>query len=263
METSASSVTCTPCSTGPPKQDTTQESTASQKVPVSVGTYKLDLTLEEQEKVVAQQLRDSDTIPEEVPVRKAIGKMGLMFPRREALAHPAAPLLLSYANEGCPVDCGDDWTTEHIELLLERGPHISAKDPDAIAQLIAETEMKIKQGYARVVTWGNIKKNRPRRLKISPVAMIPHKSKAFRCILDLSFFLRHKGKTYASVNDATNKKAKAEAMVQLGQSLRRIIHWMVLGRLKDSALIYYLAKLDIKDGFWRMKVSDEHVASHL
>ena len=45
---------------------------------------------------------------------------------------------------------------------------------------------------ARIVAWDNIKDNPPRELEISPIAAIPHKSKAFCSILDLSFWLKLK-----------------------------------------------------------------------
>ena len=172
--------------------------------------------------------------------------------------HPAIPLLQAYADEGCPVDCGPDWSVEQVKLLLQRGPHQSAKGKAAIKQLRDETMDKIKHGYARVVTWKEIKENMPSKLKISPVSMIPHKSKAFRCILDLSFNLHQRGKVYHSVNSATNKFSKAESMVQLGYSLQRLIaniaeDW----KQSHGQNKWKFAKLDIKDGFWRMAVHDD------
>jgi len=47
----------------------------------------------------------------------------------------AYPLLFEYAMEGCPVDCGVPWTWEHLEAAIARGPHISAKEPEAAAAL--------------------------------------------------------------------------------------------------------------------------------
>ena len=41
-----------------------------------------------------------------------------------------------------------------IELLLKRGPHRSGLVKKATIQLCAETQEKIKHGYARVVRWG-------------------------------------------------------------------------------------------------------------
>jgi hypothetical protein len=49
-----------------------------------------------------------------------------------------------------------------------------------------------KSGQAKLVAWDSIKDNPPVELKISPIAAIPHKSKQFRSILDLSFNLRLK-----------------------------------------------------------------------
>ena len=96
-----------------------------------------------------------------------------------AVDHDAIPLLQGYANDGCPVDCGKDWTAEHIELMLKRGPHLSATREKSVRNLRQETEDKIKHNYARVVKWGDIKSDLPAKLKMSPVAMIPHKLKPF------------------------------------------------------------------------------------
>ena len=204
---------------------------------------------------VNTELEKSTVFPDELPVKEEIGKLALMNPRTYARSHPATPLLDKYAATGCPVDCGPDWPREHIEALLRSGPHPSAKAKAAIQQLRTETKDKVHHGYARVVRWKDIKDSIPKRLKISPVAMIPHKSKAYRCILDLTFRLRYKGILLASVNHNTNKLAKAQAMTQLGQSLRRIVtiiadHWS-----EDKPFLF--AKLDIKDGFWRMAVNDD------
>ena len=80
-----------------------------------------------------------------------------------------------YAAHGCPVDCGEDWTKEHIELMLRRGPHTSARSKNAISALQEESYEKVRNGYAKIVRYGGIKHHRPTTLKISPVAMIPHK----------------------------------------------------------------------------------------
>ena len=151
------------------------------RVPVT-PTPKLAMSPEEYDSYLATTLENSESIPTEIPVKETIGKshFGLMCPQLPyAVDHDAIPLLQGYANDGCPVDCGADWTAEHIELMLERGPHRSATGKAAVRQLRKETEDKIKHNYARVVKWGDIKKNPPKKLKFSPVAMIPHKSKPF------------------------------------------------------------------------------------
>jgi hypothetical protein len=100
------------------------------------------------------------------------------------------------------------------------------------------------------VLWDSIKDNPPKKLKISPIAAIPHKSKDYLSILDLSFRLRLKnGGVQASVNNTTKKTAPAGAIDQISECLLRIIHAFV--EADDDAKIF-MAKWDIKDGFWQM-----------
>ena len=140
--------------------------------------------------------------------------------------------------------------------MLKHGPHRSATGGESVRQLRQETEDKVTHNYARVVKWGDIKNNIPAKLEISPVAMIPHKSKTFRCILGLSFTLFHKGIKYSSVNERTRKTARPEAMVQLGKVVCRIIH--LIAEHRHHGHPFKFAKLDVKDGFWRMEVSDDN-----
>ena len=175
---------------------------------------------------------------------------GQMCPRNRALLHPAAHLLLEYARTGCPVDCGRPWTTEEIQHQISKGAHPSAKTPEAAKALRAETLDKIQQGFARLVDWDKIKHNHPEQLKVSPVAAIPHKSRLYRMILDLSHALRLM-KT-PSVNDSTVPLAPPEAMAQLGHTLPRIIHRLATAHPSQPV---NFVKFDIKDGFWRMVVA--------
>jgi hypothetical protein len=170
-----------------------------------------------------------------------------------ALTHDAAKLLSQYSTDGCPTDCGPNWTHHHIITAIKRGPHISAKIPEASKCLVKETENKINGGYAKVVTWKDIKDNIPPNLKISPIAMIPHKSRKFRAILDLSFQMRIKGKKMPSVNSATNIKAPQKSMAELGNVLKRIVNTMALNYDINQPFVF--SKCDIKDGFWRMVVN--------
>ena len=117
---------------------------------------------------------------------------GQMCPQGLALHHPAAETLLEYATGGCPANTGRPWTYEEMEEAVQRGPHRSALEPDAIAQLREELKEKVAAGQAEVVEWDDIKHDPPEQLKISPLAMIPHKSRKYRAILDLSFKLRLK-----------------------------------------------------------------------
>jgi len=174
---------------------------------------------------------------------------GQMCPSGLALQHPAAELLKSYATEGCPTNTGRDWSPAEMQSAIDRGPHRSALAPDAIVQHTLELQEKIEKGQARVVSWDDIKDNPPAKLKISPLAMIPHKSRKYRALLDLSFPVKLETYTLDSVNDCTVKTAPPEALDQLGHSLQRII--AALAATKDEDAVY-LAKFDIKDGFWRL-----------
>jgi hypothetical protein len=98
--------------------------------------------------------------------------------------------------------------------------------------------------------YGTPSRTIPQKLKISPIAAIPHKSKDFRSILDLSFRLRLKnGGVQTSVNKSTKETAPAGAIDQIGECLSRIIH--AFAEADDDTKIF-MAKWDIKDGFWRM-----------
>jgi hypothetical protein len=178
-----------------------------------------------------------------------------MWPRGLALHHKAKNLLNFYSDKGCPADCGPHWSLNHIIHALKRGPHISALSKEAKECLNIETQDKIKGGYAKIIKWKDIKEKMPPNLKISPIAMIPHKSRKFRAILDLSFQMRIKGKKMPSVNSATNIKAPQKSMAELGNVLLRIINAMA--KHHNPNFPFAFSKCDIKDGFWRMVVSHE------
>ena len=113
-----------------------------------------------------------------------------------------------------------------------------------------EVTDKVAQGQACVVLWDDIKDNHPCQLKVSPVAAIPHKSRAYRSILDLSFALRlEDGGVVKSVNDTTEKLAPRGAIDQLGHSLKRIIQAFAEA---DKDAVILMAKWDIQDGFWQL-----------
>jgi hypothetical protein len=179
---------------------------------------------------------------------------GGMCPSGLAMHHPAAEILSEWATYGCPTRTGKRWTKEEMTEAVVRGPHCSALSEEAIAHFKAEVEEKVKVGQAKLVAWDSIKDEPPAELKISPIAAIPHKSKQFRSILDLSFPLRLKrGGVLPSVNTATIKTAPKGAIDQLGHSLARIIH--AFAETEDDARIF-MAKWDIKDGFWRLDVEE-------
>ncbi len=173
-----------------------------------------------------------------------------MYPRGRAVHHPAAALLTEWATYGCPTSTGTRWTLEQMEAAIARGPHKSALVPAALAHFREEVEEKVRLGQARVVEWEEIRGNPPPQLKISPVAAIPHNSKPYRSILDLSFRLRlEEGGVIPAVNDTTSKTAPQGACDQIGHALKRLIH--AFAEAGDDEKVF-MAKWDIKDGFWRL-----------
>ncbi len=159
-------------------------------------------------------------------------------------------MLKDWATFGCPMKTGQPWSKSKIWEAVAWGPHRSALSLKAIAHFAAKAAKKVQTKQARLVQWDNIKDNPPKELKISPIAAIPHKSKDFCSILDLSFRLRlANGGVLTSVNDTTKKTAPAGAINQIGKCLSRIIHAFI--EAEDGAKIL-MAKWDVKDGFWRM-----------
>jgi hypothetical protein len=121
--------------------------------------------------------------------------------------------------------------------------------PKALAHFAKESVEKVQAGQAKLVLWDNIKDNPLTQLKILPIVAIPHESKAFCSILDLTFRLRLKhGGFLDLVNDSMAKLAPQGALDQLGQAISRIIH--ACAKNDDNAKIF-MAKWDIKDGFWQ------------
>ena len=213
-------------------------------------------TMKELIDINSTSIEIEECIPTELPIKENIGKKkGLMWPRTYAMNHQAKELLDTYSEIGCPVDCGKEWSIDHIKAALLHGPHKSAQSKDATKALHNETESKIQNGFAKIIKFGDIKNNIPTNLKISPVACIPHKSKKYRVILDLSFKLKINNIEFPSVNETTIKKAPQESMVQLGQCVKRIIATMAENY--DKKRPFKFCKLDIKDGFWRMIVNEK------
>ncbi len=181
---------------------------------------------------------------------------GRMRPHPSISHHPAYETLLEYATDGCPVDCGDSWTMAMLEAAIARGNHSSAQTPEAVCCLRDEALEKVQQGYARIVKWDDIRDKHHPNLKISPLAAVPHKSRTYRAILDLSFQLRVGNIKLPSVNSETKRRSNHTSMEQMGKVLPRLVYQVA--RADPSLGPLYFAKWDIKDGFWRLVVSQEN-----
>ena len=165
-------------------------------------------TIEQKEKI-----RELDWLANEDGIDERIGKSkSLMYPRQQAINHPLYDRLLKYTTVGCPANCGTDWTEEHIISAIRHGPHSSTMKIPTLKALHVEVQEKIKQGYARIVSFGELRKHVPKNLKIQRVAMIPYKSRDYRTILDLFFKLRINRTIMPSVNQSTVQVAPQYSM---------------------------------------------------
>ncbi len=94
-----------------------------------------------------------------------------------------------------------------LEAAVQRGLHVSSLVLDVIKQIQVEAQETVAQGFAKIYWWDELKTwlHEHPQLKLSPLAMIPHKSRKYRAILDLSFQLWVNGYLLPSVNNATKK----------------------------------------------------------
>ena len=127
--------------------------------------------------------------------------------------------------------------------------------PAAMKQLDNEVKEKVKNGQAKLVRWDDIKHDPHKQLKVSPMAMVPHKSCPYRAILDLSFSVRlSPTDSIPSVNSTTIKTVARGAISQIRHVLNRIIH--AFAETNESDKIF-MAKWDTTDGFsWRLDCAE-------
>ena len=85
--------------------------------------------------------------------------------------------------------------------------------------------------------------------------MVLHNSQKYWTILDLSFsLLLQDGSQVSLVIENTTKSATARALDQIGHSLSWIIHAFASTVVDEKV---FMAKWDIKDGFWWLDCADE------
>ena len=154
---------------------------------------------------------------------------------------------------GCPVDCGDPWSVKRIQAAIDKAAHPSAQSKAAATACRNEALERVKDGCAKLIKWDDIKHNPPTNLKVSPLAAIPHKSREFCMILDLSYNIKINGIKLQSVNETSNKNlAPQHAMFELGNVILRIV-WALA--TADPNIPFLFTKVDLKDGYWRMCVN--------
>ena len=182
----------------------------------------------------------------------------LMQPQQLADVHPFAQTLKQWRH-GISVDCGRDWPWDVIEAAVERGPHPTACTSDAHTLFQEDIAYQVTAGFCKVMLWEDVKRMRPRNLKISPVALIPQVGRRGRIILDLSFPVYQDvhgviTATQESVNDTTSLTAPSTPVKEIGKVLPRLLQYM---RDTPRGVHILFTKLDISDGFWRLVIRGE------
>ena len=85
----------------------------STPAPPPTTPFKQAMGPAECKKHMEEQMRLAPDVPSEVPVKASTGELGLMWPQPPyGVGHDAIPLLNLHAKNGCPVDCGPDWSCE-------------------------------------------------------------------------------------------------------------------------------------------------------
>ena len=72
-----------------------------------------------------------------------------MQPQGLTKNHPAFQTLQQYATKGCPTKTGRHWTREEMQAAIDRGNHISARQPEAVAAYQAEIQEKISKSRGK------------------------------------------------------------------------------------------------------------------
>ena len=93
-----------------------------------------------------------------------------------------------------------------------------------------------------MLLWEDTKDNPPKGLNISQIAMIPHKTRRFRAIIDLSYTIKLMEHKIEAVNDTTTKTAPQGAMNQMGYVIN---HMMIMTMDIHQVKIKRLVVIDV------------------
>ena len=181
--------------------------------------------------------------------------------------HPFMKTLVEWAT-GVPVDCGEPWTWEAIQLAVTRGPHSSALTPEARALIADDIAYQVQAGFSEIMDWETVKQLAPKNLKVSPLAVIPQVNRRGRLLLDLSFPVHYYPPNrprkrirrtdghlvQTSVNSTTTPLSPVQPVKELGRVLLRLFDFLAAVPPHE---VVHLAKIDLSDAFWRMLVAED------
>ena len=165
--------------------------------------------------------------------------------------HPAASYLRRLQRHGAPaVLKTKPWSQSTLKSRIKRGSHQSCQDH---LQFLREELLDFMQkGFWLVLPWKTVralqKLGHLLGLRVSPMGVVPQRNRRPRLIVDLSFY---------DINADTVNLAPKEAM-QFGRTLERILYQIRHSNPRFGPV--YLSKVDLSDGFYRVKLNDSAIA---
>jgi hypothetical protein len=121
------------------------------------------------------------------PKTNAQGKRrSLVQPQPLTAGHPFFQMLHQWGSKGVPVNCGLDWKWDAVLAAVARGPHIKDMDPENIPLVHEDVQYQVDADFSNFL-WDDLKKQKPQKIKISPIPVVPQKDQRGRLILDFSF----------------------------------------------------------------------------
>ena len=179
------------------------------------------------------------------------GRGDLQVTQQTLQSHPAAPLLLRLQQQGAPaVLKSKPWSAKVLASRLRRGSHQSCQDH--LAFLREELLDFMKKGFWLVLPLRTVlalqRLGHLLGLRVSPMGVVPQRNRRPRLIVDLSFY---------DINADTINLAPKEAM-QFGRTLERLLYQIRHANPRFGPV--YLSKVDLSDGFYRIKLNDSAIA---
>ena len=179
------------------------------------------------------------------------GRGDLRISARALKRHPAASYLRRLARHGAPaVLKSKPWSHSTLKQRIARGSHKSCQDHlDFLREELLDF---MKKGFWLVLPWKTVRALQDLGhligLRVSPMGVVPQRNRRPRLIVDLSFY---------DVNADTINLAPKEAM-QFGRALERILYQIRHANPRFGPI--YLSKVDLSDGFYRVKLNDSAIA---
>lgn len=161
------------------------------------------------------------------------------------ITHPAAPFLAQIAQHGVPIlQDNPPWTRARLDAAISRGSHPSTLEHmdflrEEMADMVAQKHWVVIP-YDQALLLPN--------LCLSPMGVVPQRDRRPRVIVDF---------TFSGVNLHTLKSLAPTEAMQFGRALDRILYQIHHANRRFGPV--HLIKVDIADGFYRIRVSASHM----